>query len=221
MISTVLFDAGNTLVWVDHTLIAATAGIPDPEDVRKADRALRQAMNDHLLNKSTESCDFFQAYHGGMLRDAGLPAGEIPAALERLRKVDRILSLWRRANPEARPAVKALKAKGIRVGIVSNSDGRCSTLLEACGLDDLFEMIIDSHIVQIEKPDPRIFLLACERMGIRPENTAYVGDIPCVDVTGSRSAGLTPILYDPLDAFPEWKDCARIRDLRALPKILE
>lgn len=216
MISTVLFDAGNTLVWVDHTLIAATAGVPDPEDVRKADRDLRKAMNDHLLNKSTESCDFFQTYHGGMLRDAGLPMPEIPGALERLRKVDKILSIWRRANPEARPAIKALKERGIRVGVVSNSDGRVASLLEACGLDDLFELVIDSTVVQLEKPDPRIFHLACERMGVAPATAAYVGDIPCIDVTGSRNAGLLPVLYDPLGAFPEWTDCARIRDLRGI-----
>ncbi len=68
----------------------------------------------------------------------------------------------------------------------------------------------------IDKPDPRIFHLAAERMGVRPADALYVGDIFEIDVEGARAAGMHAVLLDPL-----WKrddlDCDRIR---AIPDLL-
>lgn len=223
-----LFDAGNTLVWIDTHLMAAAAGGIDPVALRAADRAIRPRINAGLermieaglTGGKAPGIDFHLDYHGGILRGGGVAEEDIPAVLERLMAADRILSFWRHPNPEARPAVKALRARGVRVAVVSNSDGRVSELLHACALGDLFEFIMDSGLEGIEKPDPRIFLRACDRLGIPPEETAYVGDFPVVDVRGSRAAGLLPVLYDPLDAWPHWQDSHRIRDLNELPEIL-
>ncbi len=210
------FDAGNTLVWVDHVLIAAVAGGLSPEAVREGDRRMRPLVNERLRDLSTESRHFFAMYFSGMLREAGFPEGEIPAALERIRKVEAVFSVWRRANPEARPCIEALKRAGVKVAVISNADGRVASLLEACGLADPFEFILDSHLEGVEKPDPRFFLLGCEKLGVSPGESLYVGDIPEIDVKGARAAGLTPVLYDPLDAFPGFDACRRVRDLREI-----
>lgn len=224
----VLFDAGNTLVWIDTHLMAAAAGGLDATRLRDADRAIRPVINAGLermidaglTGGKAPGFDFHLDYHGGILKGGGVPEAEVPVVLDRLMAADRILSFWRHPNPEARPAIERLKASGVRVAVVSNSDGRVSDLLHACAFGDLFEFIMDSGLEGIEKPDPRIFLRACERLGTTPEETAYVGDFPVVDVRGSRAAGLIPVLYDPLDAWPHWQDSHRIRDLRDLPGIL-
>jgi putative hydrolase of the HAD superfamily len=58
-------------------------------------------------------------------------------------------------------------------------------------------VIVDSSVVGVEKPDPRIFTIALERLAEEPERAAYVGDFPDVDVVGARAAGLVAILLDP------------------------
>ena len=47
------------------------------------------------------------------------------------------------------------------------------------------------------KPDPRIFHIALDAMGIEAEDAWYVGDMPGIDVVGARAAGLHPVLMDP------------------------
>jgi putative hydrolase of the HAD superfamily len=112
-----------------------------------------------------------------------------------------------------------LRAAGLAVGVVSNSDGRVESLLAAAGLRPFLDFVIDSGSVGVEKPDPRIFALACERAGVPPQHALHVGDVYEVDVLGARAAGVTPVLFDPDDLVPD-ADCARISDLAALPALL-
>lgn len=217
-IQAVLFDAGNTLVSLDHEILAAAAGLADPAAVRAGDREVRPAISARFA--AGEPIDFGVEYYGGMLLAAGLDKRKLPEVLARLHAAERVFPLWRRANPEARPAIEALQAAGRRVAVVSNSDGRVAPLLAAAALADLFEFILDSHLEGLAKPDPAFFLAAAGRLGIEPAACAYVGDIPDVDVAGARAAGMLPILYDPLGAWPDWTASARIVDLRALAKMV-
>ena len=82
------------------------------------------------------------------------------------------------------------------LGIITNgpSDGQRKKLQKS-GLLEFFD---ESHIVvsgdlPFRKPDPRIFLHACEKMNIEPQEAVYVGDLYGRDVIGARRAGLTPI----------------------------
>ena len=59
------------------------------------------------------------------------------------------------------------------------------------------ECIIDSGVVGVAKPDPRIFHIALDAMGVAATDAWYVGDMPAFDVTGARNAGLRPFLMDP------------------------
>src|SRR5207253_8139015 len=101
-------------------------------------------------------------------------------------------------------ALAELKASGLRLGIVSNADGRVASFVEKAGLADFFEVIIDSGNVGVEKPNPRIFEIACEAMKIKPEETVYVGDIYEIDVLGARAAGIKAFLLHNGEKDPHW-----------------
>jgi putative hydrolase of the HAD superfamily len=66
------------------------------------------------------------------------------------------------------------------------------------GLGVEVECVIDSGAVGVMKPDPRIFRLALDAMGVDAADAWYVGDMPGIDVVGARRAGLRPFLVDPL-----------------------
>jgi HAD superfamily hydrolase (TIGR01509 family) len=93
-----------------------------------------------------------------------------------------------------REALGRLRAAGLRLGIVSNSDGRVEEALAASGMRDLFDVVIDSGLVGVEKPDPAIFRAALDALGIGPEEALYVGDMYEVDVVGARAAGIEAVL---------------------------
>jgi putative hydrolase of the HAD superfamily len=63
------------------------------------------------------------------------------------------------------------------------------------------EFVVDSQVVGLEKPDPRIFAVALERMGLPPERTVYIGDLRSVDAAGARNAGMHFVLLDPFGDY--------------------
>ena len=99
------------------------------------------------------------------------------------------------------------------MAVISNADGRVRGLLEAAGLAPHLEFVIDSAEVGIEKPDPRIFHAATQRLGLPPARCAYVGDIYEIDVLGALGAGLTPIL---IGEGPAPEPVLRVPDLWTL-----
>ncbi len=66
--------------------------------------------------------------------------------------------------------------------------------LDSAGLGEHFEVVVDSKLAGVEKPDPRIFRAALEQLGIEPAAALYVGDVYEVDVVGARAAGLDAAL---------------------------
>jgi FMN phosphatase YigB (HAD superfamily) len=57
--------------------------------------------------------------------------------------------------------------------------------------------VIDSGEVGVSKPDPHIFRIALDAIGVEPHDTWYLGDMPGIDVVGARAAGLRPFVMDP------------------------
>jgi putative hydrolase of the HAD superfamily len=77
------------------------------------------------------------------------------------------------------------------------------------------EVVIDSHRVGVEKPDPAIFGFALRAMGLDPARCLYLGDSVRIDVAGARAAGLTPALVTP-DPSARAGDFLRVRSLAEL-----
>jgi HAD superfamily hydrolase (TIGR01549 family) len=93
-------------------------------------------------------------------------------------------------------ALLATLQQTYKLAIISNSDGRAAAKAAQYGIAPYLDFIIDSHVVGVEKPDPQIFMLACQRLGLPARNCYYVVDIYSIDVVGAHKAGLHPILID-------------------------
>jgi len=99
-------------------------------------------------------------------------------------------------------------------GVISNSNGTIDSLLQALGLRPYLDFVLDSGVVGVEKPDPRIFRMALERAGVAPHEAVFVGDLYSIDVLGARAAGLSAILLDPGACWGE-RDCPAVSDVAA------
>ncbi len=63
--------------------------------------------------------------------------------------------------------------------------------------------MLDSHLVGAAKPDPAIFTLALDGLGLDAEQVVHIGDTRFADVAGARAAGIRPLHVDP------YGDCGR------------
>jgi putative hydrolase of the HAD superfamily len=220
----VVFDAGGVLVRLDYEWIAQMLGELDvlvsSEQVRRAEIRGRLAY-DAALTSGGGRLPAASTYFSGMLTAAGCPAGWIEEALRRMDARQRSDEfLWSKPNEGARQAIDALLATGLRLACVSNSDGRAEAHLERFGLRSGLEFVIDSHVVGIDKPDPRIFDLALEKLGVHPNRALYIGDLRSVDEHGSRSAGMHFVLIDPWGTYARGDtDC--VTEIGRLPEHIE
>jgi putative hydrolase of the HAD superfamily len=213
----VLFDAGNTLLRMDYAAIAQALGRRgvgvDVAAVEDAELRARVRLDPHLTpGASTESVATHDRYLRYMLEPLGVTAEAEVAAVERWRRdYNAPFGLWTRADAAAVPALARAKAAGLVVGVISNSNGTAARTLEATGLAPWIHFVLDSSVVGVEKPDPRIFRLGLERSGAAADEAAYVGDLYSVDVLGARAAGLAGVLIDPRGYWGP-RDCPLARD---------
>jgi len=132
-------------------------------------------------------------------------------------RIERGYGLWKHPLDGVADTVDGLRRDGIRVAVVSNSDGSVGGSLAQAGLADLFEFVIDSHEVGVSKPDPEIFDLAMERMGVQPSETWFVGDSVFHDIHGARAALMArAFLIDPYQLGPP--DVERVKSVAELAR---
>jgi putative hydrolase of the HAD superfamily len=98
------------------------------------------------------------------------------------------------AYPDAAPALRALRDRGLAIVVVSNWDVSLAEGLEAAGLGGLVDVAISSAEVGVAKPSPEPFLAGLAAAGVGAQEAVYVGDSPDTDVAGARAAGLRPVL---------------------------
>jgi len=228
----VLFDAGGTLGRLDFEWMAdavsalgapmraATLRAAELEGRRRYDASARRphpVSTPDDPNPPLGVAGDTHEYFRGTLDAAGVPAGIVPDVLERWFERQRTHGLWLKVMEGAAAALAGVRALGLRLAVVSNSDGRAEHHIIDWGLRDGLEFVVDSALVGVEKPDPRIFRIALDRMGVAAGRALYVGDIRCVDEVGSRAAGMHFVLIDPAGdyAAPGAPRIASIADLPA------
>ena len=218
-------DAGNTLVGLDYDTIARRIGADghavDVAAVRVAEARARVRLDPHLAaRRSTETADVFTRYVRYVLEELGLAwNGGSERLVQDLRTVNPPFGLWSVCLPEAPRALETLRGLGLRLAVVSNSNGSVARLLESLGLTRWLDAVVDSGVVGFEKPDPRIFHHAAAALGVEPADAVHVGDLYSVDVVGARAAGVRAILLDPVGAWAV-DDCPKVPDVAAAARLI-
>ena len=222
-IDAVLLDAGGVLLDLDYrylrrlisTRLAPAAGLRVTERGLAAHEALaRQEIHRQVLEGGRSSAAWRDYFHS-ILGRAGVHEEHREGLIDALWEAHQRVGLWTVAVERGPRTVRELKRRGYRLAVVSNAEGNVARDLDAAGYRGAFGAVIDSHIVGLEKPDPAIFALALERIGVSADRAIFVGDVPAIDVAGARAAGIAPVLLDRHDAFPD-VDAPRISVLEEL-----
>jgi REG-2-like HAD superfamily hydrolase len=219
----VLFDAGNTLIWLDHPYIVELLrehGVETTmEGLMEAEYGAKLLMDQMARDTTTDERTRGKIFFAEIFRRVGVAEGDFAPVAQRMFARHAEKNLWGNVRERTAETLDELRRRGYRLGVISNADGRAEEALDAVGLRPHFELVVDSGLVGIDKPDPRIFQLAAERMGVQPHEAVYVGDIYEIDVLGARTAGMQAILIDPLWKWED-RDCPRIRGIHDLLDVL-
>jgi HAD superfamily hydrolase (TIGR01549 family) len=185
MIDAVLFDWNNTLVqfeWDDDLVEVghrAALGHDDPDFTAR--------WREIMLGGSGRD-----RRYADILRDLGVAD---PDAF-----IDAEHEVWRPAHSvlaSAQALLDALRARGVRTGLVANSWPDPGRVLrkdaELFGLSERLDVLVYSEEIGLRKPDPEIFRHACRRLGVEAGATMYVGDNLATDVQGAAAVGMTTV----------------------------
>jgi putative hydrolase of the HAD superfamily len=224
-IKTLLFDFGGTLdadgiAWKErfHALYRAegldldgeafapafyaaddplVGGLPSTTDLSGTVHALARNLENELVRRGN---------HGNRDRSGRVASGFLSEAAVTFER--------------NRPMLKALSER-YRLGVVSNFYGNLEAVCESAGLCSFFKVMVDSHCVGAEKPDPAIFRAALDGLGATAEETMVIGDSLRRDREGARRMGMRFIWVASPDVQGEQSGQQAVADLRDLMKILQ
>ena len=217
-VDAVLFDAGGIFVIPDphvvQPLLGYYGGVADLDRYHRAHYAGMAAKS-----RADSSESDWSVYNVAYVESVGVHPADVEEAsmvLDRTRSA----WLWRYALDDSVRALRTLHERNVPIGVVSNATGQIESVLarsKVCQVGDgqgvPVRIVVDSHVVGIAKPDPRIFDFGLEALpGIDRSRVAYVGDSVTMDVGGARNAGLLPVLLDPYDDH-DGADFLRVRSL--------
>jgi putative hydrolase of the HAD superfamily len=201
-------DAGNTVVFLDHARLAdilheATGLAVAPEVLVRTEGEAKQLAEVHDLFdcgwsfEDRPSTPAWGKMVGTIVLRAGLEAASVPALLDAAWRHHERKNLWCKVPDGFDAALQQLHAAGVKVAIISNSEGMLERLFRDVGVLHHFDLVVDSGKVGFEKPDPRIFRVAFDTLGIAPARALHLGDVFATDVLGARAAGCRHALIDP------------------------
>lgn len=222
-VKALIFDLGGTLLYLDYPFFnsefSARKFSVSEKDFYLAVSRVHHRIDD-LAASGVALTDAlrWQYIFAFLLADLHAPFDHSLFIEEILRPRHASTNLWNHVFEGTAELLGELKQR-YRLAMISNSDGRAEAKAVQYGLREHLEFVLDSHLVGIEKPDGRIFLQAAERLGIAPEQCAYIGDIYSVDVLGARAAAMFPVLIDKTET-PR-TDCLVIPSLFDLRRIFK
>jgi len=228
-VEAVLLDSFGTLVAMEPPVPRLRAELADrgfEVDESRAGAAFRAEIGYYLEHQAegrdAASLDDLRDRCAAVMREAlaepGLDQDVARAAL--------LASIHFRAYPDAVPALRELRERGLRVAVCSNWDCSLGEVLRETGLHELVDGVMTSAEAGARKPDPRIFRAALDVVGIPPDRAVHVGDSPAGDVGGAAAAGIRAILLErgaerpdavPADSTPGPAPWTRITSLDELP----
>ncbi|MGW1718593.1 HAD family hydrolase [Streptomyces sp. NPDC002156] len=119
-----------------------------------------------------ESAELHRAAYTGLARQVPLPD---PALYDALYERHMAPAAWA-PYPDAVEVLGALRERGISVGVVSNIGWDLRPVFRAHGLDVFVDAYVLSYEHGVQKPDPRLFKVACDSLAVAPQDVLMVGD---------------------------------------------
>ncbi len=228
----VLFDLGNTLVAYYRAsdfapiLRESIDSICDFLAERKSVVADRDRAFQHALELNTEDPGYRVRPLVGRLIEIFADHKLVDSDLSEmgdifLRPIFRLATL----DAHALPTLAAIRRKGIRTAIVSNTpwgspSERWAEELRRHGLSEAVDATVFCVDVGWRKPAPQIFQHALSLLDVDARDSVFVGDDPRQDVAGAERSGLRAILLDPRRASTD-APCPAIRSLEELLPLLD
>lgn len=213
-----VFDAYGTLFDV-HAAIARhrTAAGPDADRLSELWRT-KQLEYSWTMTLAGQYADFWT-----------LTERALDYAFDRIGTVNRalrpkLLDAYRRldAFPDARAALTALKAQGMRLGILSNgSPAMLDAAVETSGIGGLLDAVLSIDSIRLYKPRPQAYALVTGRFELAAENVVFVSSNRW-DIMGARAFGFRPVWINRTGAPDEYPEQAPVRvvpDLSSLPAL--
>lgn len=224
----IFFDFGDTLASTDPPFIIRVAMAMREAGLDISDRELeiKYIEADYKLYLKQKS-------RGGMtpsdyrewfmpLLYESLPIhSELTAFRQRVRAAMSQIEFTRVALPGAIDILDELKARGYKLGVISNNDGYTEHKCREVGIKENFDFILDSTSVDMIKPDRRIFRHALSEAGLTPEEVIHIGDMFGSDVMGAHNAGIDAIWVNSrgMDT-PNGDDVKEVDNLSELKSVL-
>ena len=185
----VVFDFFGTLTrsvqrGPQHADIARALGADPDAVVGVLDRTFR-ARACGSLGSAEATLRWVIEQAGGDTRPSAIRAA-MPARIDALRADTQL-------RPDAVSALTAIRRRGVRTAVVSDCTHELPAFLPGLPVGPLLDAQIYSVELGICKPDPKIYLAACDRLGVSPEDCLYVGDGGSHELTGAAAVGMTPV----------------------------
>jgi putative hydrolase of the HAD superfamily len=200
-----LLDAMGTLVRLappTPALTRALAGAGYPNSEERVAAAMRDEIayyrRHHLEGRTPAAVRRLRAACAGVLADGLEPAPPVPELTRLL-----VGALQFETFPDALPLLRRLRNRRIRIAVVSDWDCTLAEHLDRLGVGAWIDDVVVSAVVGVAKPDPRVFAVALERLGVRPEFALVCGDDPVRDVAGASAAGIRGVLIDRDGRYPD------------------
>jgi putative hydrolase of the HAD superfamily len=198
VIRAVTVDALGTLVHMqppgprlrEQLRVRAGALVSEEEATAGFAAEIRYYLAHHLEGADPESLAALRDRCARILRDAlGIEGVELSLVREAM-----LAALHFEAFPDAAPALRELRSRGLRLVAASNWDSSLPEVLERTGLAPLLDGVVSSAAAGAAKPDPRLFEAALELAGVAPADALHVGDRPDNDVQGAHAVGMGAVL---------------------------
>lgn len=187
----------------------AAAGLTVDALMETRDRVAAMSGPDRVLE------DVRREAFGQTLLEIGAPDDELAERLSALYLHHRFHDI--ELYPDAAPALEGLRGR-YQLGLLTNGN----TYPERCGLAGIFDFVVLAQDHGFRKPDPRLFHVAVQQCGCRPEEVLHVGDSWENDVVGARAAGLSAVWLNregaPRPALEP--EVVEVSSLAELPRLL-
>ncbi len=192
-------------MWDIFADLCAQAGVPTaPETCEQLVRSLWSAAAEYAeqrFHAGASYSDSDEEFAGMFGQMGGIIFAQMGVTAAHEGLIQRFLQLfWNEDNwtvfPEVVDVLRALRARGLRIGVLSNAPSNLPSFLERLGLAPYLDFTVVSAIEGVKKPDRRIFEVTLARAGVAPQETLHVGDMYLEDIVGGRAVGINTLLME-------------------------